>query len=41
MSLDIAGFLSRAVTVVLDPLDIVLAEIAAGLHFDEFDRLLK
>jgi hypothetical protein len=27
---------SRAVIVVFDPLDIVLTEIAAGLHFDEF-----
>jgi hypothetical protein len=25
------------VIVVLDPLDIVLAEIAAGLYFDEFE----
>ena len=28
---------SRAVIVVFDPLDIVLTEIAAGLHFDEFE----
>jgi hypothetical protein len=28
---------SRAVIIVLDPLDVVLAEIAAGLHFDQFE----
>ena len=29
--------MSRAVIVILHPLDVVLAEIAAGLHFDQFE----